>query len=882
MVPPLARFPFLALALAPFLSANLQAQESKAFFDAPIDITGNRDRFESVVDMNGDGYADAIAVWWEGVTYSQIHLHVFLNDQHGKLEPGYPINLATTPALPNAVSPWHVATGDLSNDGLPEVLIGIGQRVHVFHSLGFGVVHPQGYLPLVTSGIVDGVRIDDFDGDGVLDVAVLDGSLTLYHVDPVSLSFTAFSSIALGTTDAQLHPVEMNGDGAPDLMVTDATNVLLCPIVAGQLQQPLAFPHQCGFPKPAAGDIDGDGDQDVVVWDMSQYTVLRRTGPTTFAPEYGKIGGPARFLYDLDGDGDLDGVCCGGGGGPTQLFNNDPSIFRLAFNDGHGNFAPALEMPGLGSFKLAGAADLDHDGDLDLVAGRCVFYAHGPWQSVAAPTHTHFEPRLSQIVDFDGDADVDLELRPVAVQRNFGNGRPQTLVPQLPPPPPGETWAIGGNYGSYTGDFDGDGDVDMIVAHYSGLPAGVSLSLLWNDGGGHFTLGGSPVVTGSMSSFNGTPESLSSFTVDIDGDGDLDIVAGSSTLGDDDTRLWANDGQGHFTLAALIQPGRVLAVADMNGDGINDLVGHFAPYFGSSSDRAGTWRGLGNNTFAAPQAFAPVIPMAEILPSMSVADVDGDGDLDVCMGDANGSLHVMTNHQSEGVTDMGNTQFTSTTFPAGYLLASSTTNVFDVDGDGLVDIVSGPLSGAVNSSAIWIRNHDNSGWQPAVVQVLRAPATADMDGDGDIDAVGSNVWLNTRISGPNASSCLQTATGTPDTNGITPTLGGKGPFHVGNAVDLRITGAPPQSNGVVLVTVGTPPPTLFGTFFSPFSPRSSMLVHLHTSGIPGQAGTGMWRLPFTVPNYAAGTTRTYEALFADPLVPGGFVRSNKVAIHYVP
>jgi hypothetical protein len=855
-------------------------QESKALFDAPYVVAGPRERFEAVCDLNADGYMDAIGVWWENVEYARINVTGWINDQTGRLVTHWSVGLPVTPVHP---AKWSIATGDLNGDGLPDLVVGAGLRVQVFRSTGGGVTSPMNIAPLVLTGAhVADVRIDDYDGDGALDVAVLHDHLTIYHVNTATMELTPFTEIQTGVTDAALFAVEMNGDGAPDLLVSDPSNVSLYPIVGGQLQSPMIIAHQCAYPKPQAGDLDGDGDEDIILFDVNTYTLLRRSGPSAYTPEYGHPGGTARFLHDLDGDGDLDGVCCGGGGGgPSPVYNDLPSSWRMSFNDGLGNFSTALELPGLGSEKLAGAADLDHDGDLDLVAGRTVFYARGPWSRLAAPTLVT-EPRDSQLADFDCDADVDLKLSVSGVGRNLGEGRPAPFVPRTSPPPPNRAYSSS----SYVGDFDGDGDVDQVVMRRTVSPdAFEGMTLLLNEGGGSFVDAGDATPPGTpMTTAAHAPEDRISTCADFDADGDLDIVAVSAfSLG---SRLWANDGAGHFTLATTI-PAVVQIVADFNGDNVPDLAGSTPAGVGSTSGRVSTWRGLGNAAFDPPQ-FLENVSTSLHQSSIAIGDIEGDGDRDIVACGLNGVVHVFVNGLSEGYTYMGEYQFNGVGITGFIMGAVSTVSVFDVNGDGRNDIVAGPADGtayrAPGSSAVILRRSNNMGYEPSWLQVMRASAAADADGDGDVDAIGSHVWLNARISGPNASACRQTETGTPDAFGMTPTLGGKGPYHVGHPVDIRLTGAPPQVNGYLFVVDGPFPAespdsaSVLGFGFS----RSLKRVPFHTSGVAGWSGTGAWSLNFTVPGYVAGKSRTYVALMPDPAAPGNPVRSNEFTIRYVP
>ena len=220
---------------------------------------------------------------------------------------------------------------------------------------------------------------------------------------------------------------QLDGDRAKELGVwSSGENRLQCfDFVKGTLvtlpilQPPIAKGRHSFW---TSGDVDGDGDEDVIVFELpsgsksTKVHVFRRTGATSFRLEAPYVGGPAASLADVDGDGDLDGVCCGGGGGssnPAWPKLDFGSQFQIAINDGKGGFATAFGIPSKGARRLAGVADVDGDGDADLVAGACVYYARGPLRASptlvtglgwAWPGSANYARAL---LDLDRDGDVD-------------------------------------------------------------------------------------------------------------------------------------------------------------------------------------------------------------------------------------------------------------------------------------------------------------------------------------------------------------------------------------------------------------------------------------------------------------------------------------------
>lgn len=214
--------------------------------------------------------------------------------------------------------------------------------------------------------------------------------------------------------------------------------------------------------------------------------------------------------------------------------------------------------------------------------------------------------------DLDGDGDLDVLFahfnQPDTVWVNDGNGNftPHPTMPAL---------GVGSSFDVALGDLDNDGDLDALVTKVS-LP-----DVVWlNDGAGNF-------------SYRSTLGSGSSYGLDlgdVDGDGDLDAIIARGS--DQPETVWVNDGTGLFKPHATT-PGfgagnsQDVELGDLDGDGDLDVV------VANSDGQAQTvWLNDGAGTFTAQ----PDVPDfgGGYSASLALGDLDGDGDLDTVIGDS--------------------------------------------------------------------------------------------------------------------------------------------------------------------------------------------------------------------------------------------------------
>ena len=224
---------------------------------------------------------------------------------------------------------------------------------------------------------------------------------------------------------------------------------------------------------------------------------------------------------------------------------------------------------------------------------------------------------------------------------------------------------------------------------------------------------------------NNMPRSV--HTGDMDGDGDLDVLASSANL--DKFSWWKNDGTPNnhawveVEIATSDNAASTIHAADIDGDGDLDMVGYFDSrylvWYENTDGLGTTW---GSTVYIDTFFDADII---------SANDMDGDGDLDVFAVDASGPIVWFENDGSPG-----DGSWTENTIDSSFY--GTIAHVVDMDGDGDLDVLGSETS---YSDVLWWENTNGVGtsWTQHTIDAYFSSTedcyAGDIDGDGDIDVV---------------------------------------------------------------------------------------------------------------------------------------------------
>ena len=305
-----------------------------------------------------------------------------------------------------------------------------------------------------------------------------------------------------------------------------------------------------------AGDFDRDGRQDLALLHSggrlsSEVSIFRNDGRGGFGEgwihalngDFGRL-----TAADIDTDGDTDLVATGSSAGG--------SFASVLPNSGDGTFGSIRNLDLVRGIASVAFADFDRDGDLDLAAAvsfRLVCMRNdGGVFTEAQSLSVGPDPTLVSATDLDGDGDVDLAtgnvFENVSLFLNEGDGLFEA----------GRNYAAGGSVRFLlAADLDADGDADLAAGSVT------AVSVLLNSGDASFTTPFRSTLGADV-----TEMALG----DLDGDGDLDMAAAA----DGSLAFVPNHGGGAFGPARA--PGQFraqgLEAVDLDSDGTPELVTH--------------------------------------------------------------------------------------------------------------------------------------------------------------------------------------------------------------------------------------------------------------------------------------------------------------------
>lgn len=273
---------------------------------------------------------------------------------------------------------------DLDADGRPDLIVAseFGQNVLLLSGPTASFTDQRNALPRGRLHDSEDIAAADFDGDGRPDVVFVaedDATHELYLQTEPGVFTDASDRVPAGFVANAVLAHDIDDDGDLDLLLggRGPAQVLLNNGTARFTPTANLLPAADWITQDLElGDLDGDGDPDLVAATEEGPKLLLNDGTGRFtdatAELFPVLAGPAGTLesreadlFDADNDGDLDLIVANVGWRPGTNPAN-----RLMLNDGTGTFteAPAGSLPDTGSTSLdADAADLDRDGDLDLV-----------------------------------------------------------------------------------------------------------------------------------------------------------------------------------------------------------------------------------------------------------------------------------------------------------------------------------------------------------------------------------------------------------------------------------------------------------------------------------------------------------------------------------
>jgi hypothetical protein len=583
------------------------------FFEAPTEYAGVAPTFVTTGDFNQDGKTDLVITSLPYPTGNTVM--VMLGNGDGTFQA--PVSYAT------GNGPRSIAVADFNGDGIPDLATANHDDDTVSILLGNGDGTFQPHVDYATGYQPVSVAVGDFNGDGKPDLATADfGSYVMsVLLNSGNGSFAAHVDYTVGPYPTSVAAGDFNKDGRVDLAVAISGTSVVAILLGngdGTFQSPTSYPAGDTPNALAVADFRGNGITDLALTSYDGITVLLGNGDGTFnaGTNYKAGSYPSSIVVATLTDSGRQDIIAGNqeGNSLSILYGNGDGTFRKHVEFGVGAYAVGFAA---GDFNNDGKQDLAATADMENTVAILLGDGHGSFRARRDYSAYFQEPLGGASGDFNGDGRQDLVTADASTNEigvSLGNGK--------------GGFKFGGLYATGTGptsvavgDFNNDGKPDVVTANYDD-GTGSTISVLLGNGDGTFrTHNDFPVAQG--------PYALA--TGDFNGDGNLDVAVvgncGDYCDGPGTLSILLGKGDGTFREPILYTGGYypvAVAVGDFNGDHRLDLA--VVDY-----DDGGVWilLGKGDGKFGKPAGLS----IGTFPSSVAVGDFNGDGHLDLAVTD---------------------------------------------------------------------------------------------------------------------------------------------------------------------------------------------------------------------------------------------------------
>ena len=667
--------------------------------------TGTNPRYIAIGDMDGDGKLDLVVA-----NYSSLSVSVLRNlSVSGTVALSTKVDFSTG----SGMYPGSIALGDIDGDGKVDIAAGNanGTTYSIFRNTSVSGSITTSSFSTVYNNIAGtnpaNICLGDVDGDGKSDLLVANvggTSISLFRNQiggPIVTSFTPNSGVSgtsviiSGTNFTGATGVTIGGVACASYTVVSATAIIA--IVGNGASGSVAVTTPTGvgslggfyytIPIPVISSFTPtNGPVGTSV------TITGTNFSTTAANNTVYFGAAKATVTAATATSLTVTVPVGATYQPISVTNNNLTAnslkpFIVTFTGGSasfltGSFATKSDYIVNTNPSIVTISDLDGDGKSDLITANGYYNTLSILKNTTKSGNVSFASKVDIttngqamgvcVVDLDGDGKPDVATtnynnNALSVFKN--NSKVDSILLST------ETDYPSGSYPYFvtSGDFDGDGKPDLIVANYSSYTISVFRNLS--------TVGNIQFDTKIDLAAGYYPVFLAAN--DIDGDGKVDIV--SADQSSNTVSVYRNTSTGYGSIAFATRTAfatgsspRSVAVGDIDGDGKADIV------VANSTDA--TVSVLRNTSTSGAVSFASKSDYTAGSGSgtscVTLNDLDGDGKIDIAVtGQSTNVVAVLRNKSTSGTVSLEtNVNYTVGVYPSGLMSG-------DFDGDGKPDIV---------------------------------------------------------------------------------------------------------------------------------------------------------------------------------------------------